>query len=378
MKKNIIFLFIPLFLIQFSVSFETDQQALLAFQNLVTSPSHFWSVIGLKILLFAHNITGDIPRNIGCLSKLEEFYIGDNPIEGTIPASLGNISTLLNLFCSSNRIVGQIPPKLGKLSSLRQLNFRDNSNLSGQIPEAIFNISSLKLISLNFNNLSGRIPATTGLHLPNLQGLHLGHNQIEGEIPLFITNASKLEILELAHNFLTGAIPTNLENFVSCNIFSYILINLPMNQESMMGFNPLNGVLPNSIGNLSYTIEKIHLADAHISGLIPTNIGNMSGLTALIFQQNNLTGSIPSDIPACAITNPEKQSKLKEVVLKIVTPVKKGKSKDVEQITFKSEICITCMIELALDCTKEMPESRITMKDVVKRLNKIKNTFLET
>ncbi|KAF3645403.1 putative LRR receptor-like serine/threonine-protein kinase FLS2-like [Capsicum annuum] len=48
-----------------------------------------------------------------------------------------------------------------------------------------------------------------------------------------------------------------------------------------------------------------------------------------------------------------------------------------EQITSKSEICIASMIELALDCTKETPESRITMKDVAKRLNKIKNTFLE-
>ncbi|PHU16746.1 hypothetical protein BC332_12441 [Capsicum chinense] len=48
-----------------------------------------------------------------------------------------------------------------------------------------------------------------------------------------------------------------------------------------------------------------------------------------------------------------------------------------EQITSKSEICIASMVELALDCTMEIPESRITMKDLVKRLNKIKNTFLE-
>ncbi|KAK4371525.1 hypothetical protein RND71_011000 [Anisodus tanguticus] len=44
-----------------------------------------------------------------------------------------------------------------------------------------------------------------------------------------------------------------------------------------------------------------------------------------------------------------------------------------EQIPPKSEICIASTIELALDCTKENPESRITMKDVVKRLSKIKN-----
>uniref|UniRef100_M1DDC5 Protein kinase domain-containing protein n=1 Tax=Solanum tuberosum TaxID=4113 RepID=M1DDC5_SOLTU len=46
-----------------------------------------------------------------------------------------------------------------------------------------------------------------------------------------------------------------------------------------------------------------------------------------------------------------------------------------EQITSKSEMCIASMIELALDCIKEMPKSRISMKDVVKRLNKINNTF---
>ncbi|KAM3338578.1 hypothetical protein P3S68_030664 [Capsicum galapagoense] len=48
-----------------------------------------------------------------------------------------------------------------------------------------------------------------------------------------------------------------------------------------------------------------------------------------------------------------------------------------EQITSKSEIYIASMVELALDCTMEITESRITVKDVVKRLNKIKNTFLE-
>ncbi|PHT47999.1 hypothetical protein CQW23_12207 [Capsicum baccatum] len=43
-----------------------------------------------------------------------------------------------------------------------------------------------------------------------------------------------------------------------------------------------------------------------------------------------------------------------------------------------SEFCIASMIELSLDCTEDTPESRITMKDVVKRLNKTKNVFLET
>lgn len=63
-----------------------------------------------------------------------------------------------------------------------------------------------------------------------------------------------------------------------------------------MGFNPSNGVLPNSIGNLSSTIENFEIGDSHINGLIPTSIRNMSGFTTLSFEENNFTRSIPSEI----------------------------------------------------------------------------------
>ncbi|XP_059310397.1 probable LRR receptor-like serine/threonine-protein kinase At3g47570 [Lycium ferocissimum] len=234
-------------------------------------PSNICQLTELNALSISfNNITGEIPKNIGCLSKLEEFYIGDNPIKGTIPTSLGNISTLINLYCGSN--------------------------------------------CFSFNNLSGRIAATTGLHLSNLRELILGANQFEGEIPRYITNASKLERLDLAGNFLTGTIPTNLGNlrelqslFLHTNQltneprehelrFFYSLANCRMLRYLQVGSNPLNGVLPNSIGNLSSTIEFFEIEDAHINGLIPTSIGNMSGLISLSFQRNNLVGSIPSDV----------------------------------------------------------------------------------
>ncbi|PHU16775.1 hypothetical protein BC332_12470 [Capsicum chinense] len=278
-------------------------------------PSNICQLTELKFLSISlNNIIGDIPRNIGCLSKLEELYIGDNPITGTIPTSLGNISALQYLYCRNNNIVGQIPPELGKLSNLRHLIIAQNYNLTGQIPEGIFNISSLETIFFDFNDLSGRIPSTIGLHLPNLEGLFLAHNQLDGEIPLFITNASKLEILELAHNFLTGTIPTNLGNlrelqylFLHTNQltneprdhelrFFNSLVDCGMLRYVQVGSNPLNGVLPNSIGNLSSSIEIIYIGDAHINGLIPTSIGNMSGLTGLDLRGNNLAGTIPSDV----------------------------------------------------------------------------------
>ncbi|KAH0682239.1 hypothetical protein KY289_019991 [Solanum tuberosum] len=276
-------------------------------------PSNICQLTQLKVLsIYFNNITGDIPRNIGCLSKIEKFYIGDNLIKGTIPTSLGNISTLHSLYCRNNRIVGGIPPELGKLSNLRQLSFAHNYNLMGEIPKAIFNMSSLEMIDFSFNNLSGRIPTTTGL--PNLKELILAVNQLEGEIPLFITNASKLEILELDRNSLTGTVPNNLGNLCELRTlllhtnqltneprvhelrFFISLADCKMLRYLQVGSNPLNGMLPNSIGNLSSTIEYFNIEDAHINGFIPTSIGNMSGLTSLDIQGNNLIGSIPSDV----------------------------------------------------------------------------------
>uniref|UniRef100_M1B3F3 Serine-threonine protein kinase, plant-type n=1 Tax=Solanum tuberosum TaxID=4113 RepID=M1B3F3_SOLTU len=261
------------------------------------------------------------------------LFISDNPIKGTIPTSLGNISSLHYFNCGNNHIVEQIPPELGKLSNLRQLILDNNHNLIGQIPEAIFNISSLEVIGFNINNLSGRIPTTTGLHL--------GGNQLEGEIPLFITNASELQIISLDDNSLTETIPNNLGNLRELQI-----LLLHTNQLTN---EPRERSIPVYLEKLSY-LQSINVSFNDLEGVIPSS-GVFANTTLQSFLGNKgLCGVHILDIPACAVTNPGKQSKLKEGVLKIVTPVvissflifllvsiwimkrqKKGKSKDVEK-----------------------------------------------
>ncbi|XP_060171488.1 receptor kinase-like protein Xa21 [Lycium barbarum] len=277
-------------------------------------PSRLCQFSKLRTLVLSYNnLTGQIPRNIGCLNRLESFYVTQNAIGGTIPLSLTNISTLQFLGCVNNHIGGAIPQELGNLPKLKMLGF-DFNNLTGEIPESIFNISSLEYIAFTDNDLSGRIPTSVGLQLPNLKGIFLADNQLEGEIPMYITNATKLIELELAYNFFTGTVPSNLGNLRQLEFlnlggnqltnepgqkelgFLNSLVDCRMLQFLIMANNPLNGALPDSVSNLSSTIEMLNIENGQINGQIPRGVGNMSSMLSLVLSDNQLTGTIPPEI----------------------------------------------------------------------------------
>ncbi|KAA8535563.1 hypothetical protein F0562_030551 [Nyssa sinensis] len=266
----------------------------------------------LRILSLSINkFHGSIPRDIGSLRKLEVLYLDDNNFEGTLPPSLGNISSLLGLGIAENHIRGQIPPGLARLSNLRLLSFRRN-NLTGIIPEQIFNISSLQEISMGFNSLDGNLP--TCFWLPNLKLLILGVNRLGGHIPSYLSNSSKLSVISLAYNLFTGPVPTSLGNLQLLRQFSIVNNHLTTENESselsfltaltrcklleVLAFenNPMDGILPNSIGNLSSSLQTFVASGCQIRGPIPREIGSLKNLNFLQLSNNNVNGSIPSSI----------------------------------------------------------------------------------
>ncbi|KAK6155491.1 hypothetical protein DH2020_009739 [Rehmannia glutinosa] len=91
--------------------------------------------------------------------NLHELQLGNNLLEGQIPCSLRKVhhfSTLLNL--SMNRLSGEIPRCLGNLDKLEILDISSN-NLSGEIPSETNNMVSLSFVNISFNHLSGQISA---------------------------------------------------------------------------------------------------------------------------------------------------------------------------------------------------------------------------
>ena len=215
--------------------------------------------------------------------RVGRLNLSGRQLSGEIPPELGNLTRLESLDLGYNRLLGEIPGELGNLTSLRHLNLGGNQ-LTG-IPAELGNLARLETLLLQAGRLSGEIPTELG-NLSSLRHLNLGSNQLTGGIPPELGNLTNLEDLWLGYNQLTGGIPPELGNLTS-------LENLSLNN------NQLTGEIPAELGNLA-NLEWLWLNNNQLTGEIPPELGNLASLQSLDLSGNQLTGCIPAglrDIP---------------------------------------------------------------------------------
>lgn len=212
---------------------------------------------------------------------------------------------------------GAIPSSLGMLSSLSWLNLGPN-NLTGLIPASLWNISSLTRFSVSSNMLSGKIHPNSFDNVPNLWELLMDNNQFHGSIPASISNASSLMILQLDRNFFDGIIPPKIGSLrglafllLNSNLlqakepkdwdFLTALTNCSQLQVVELCCSKFEGVLPDSVSNLSASLTELTLYGNRISGSITKDIGSLINLQTLLLHDNLFTGSLPSSL--CTLKN---------------------------------------------------------------------------
>lgn len=276
-------------------------------------PVNIGSLRNLKILAISENrLSGQIPQSLADFHVIENLALSQNRLSGEIPPSLGNLSSLSGLALDGNTLSGTIPSSLGFLSRLSWLNLSFN-NLSGVIPISIWNNSSLRVFSVQKNMLSGTIPPNAFSNLPHMQRIFMDSNQFHGHIPPSIANASDMSVLQLLDNLFSGGVPPEvgrLKNLtwlqLSGNLlqakepkdweFMTALTNCSQLKSLGLGLNMFEGVLPDSVSNLSTSLKVLVFEGNKISGSIPKDIGNLNSLQNLFLSKNSFTGPLPSSL----------------------------------------------------------------------------------
>ncbi|KAL1561708.1 non-specific serine/threonine protein kinase [Salvia divinorum] len=257
------------------------------------------------IFLNSNNLTGESLSGLLDCPKVRLLQLSENLLTGAMPKKVGNMSQLRFLFLNENKLTGQVPPELGNLK-LERLTMSYNG-FYGSVPPSIFNISTIVELNLAFNMLSGELPTAMGSSLANLELLYLNSNGFTGTFPSYIGNASKLSLIEIGSNSFTGVVPDfgNLrfaDNHLTGESpgqelgFVSSLQNCQYLQRLDFSLNKLNGIIPRSVGNLSASLQYFRASGCDIKGLIPPGFGNLSSLTAIELDSNELRGFIPKEI----------------------------------------------------------------------------------
>ncbi|XP_044467191.1 probable LRR receptor-like serine/threonine-protein kinase At3g47570 [Mangifera indica] len=260
----------------------------------------------------SNKITGIIPEELTHLTKLQVLNLGRNSLSGNISPSLSNLSSLTNLNLGTNSLSGRIPSDLGRLGNLKVLDLTIN-NLIGTVPSSIYNMTSLVNVALASNQLQGEIPYDIGNKLPNLLIFNYCFNYFTGRIPGSLHNLTNIQVIRMAHNLLEGTVPPGLGNLPFLQMYNIGFNRIVSSGDDGLAFitslanitrlnflaidgNLLEGVIPESIGNLSKVLSKLYMGGNRIYGKIPTSIGRLRSLTLLNLTDNSISGGIPDVI----------------------------------------------------------------------------------
>ena len=259
----------------------------------------------LEYLSLEYNeLTGEIPAELTRLRLLRRLHLNNNELTGEISPNLSQLILLQHLWLDINRLRGEIPAELGRLSQLQSLYLNDNE-LTGEIPVELSRLKRLRHLGLDDNRLTGPIPVELA-QISRLQSLFLHNNQLTGEIPVELAELTRLESLALSWNQLTGMIPVELSQLSQVSWLGLgdnrltgpipaELAQLSQLFVLRLGGNQLRGRIPFELGQLIH-LHELHLGENQLRGQIPATLGQLTGLRYLYLDHNELTGPIPPEL----------------------------------------------------------------------------------
>lgn len=234
-------------------------------------------------------LSGELPRDIGRLSKLQVLSLGENNISNTdLPKSIGNLVKLWFLDLEYVKLRSGDLTYFQNMTHLQKLHLT-NCGLNGTIPDD-FGRTHTKLIQFHLygNHLSGEL-GTCFSGLKIIKQIVLGSNRLlTGKLPRSLGGLHTLEVLDLSRNNFTGM----EENFT----FGKQLQNLYIHEN--VNFNAEGKAILQALQPSRNQLRLLIAHNAGLKGSLPIKFWNFPKVMYIDLSNNTLTGAVPSYIMA--------------------------------------------------------------------------------
>ncbi|XP_056690513.1 receptor-like kinase TMK4 [Spinacia oleracea] len=233
------------------------------------------------------NLVGSIPDIFASFPGLKDLRLSYNNLTGFLPASLAG-SGIQNVWINNQKQgLSGVLDVFGKMPSLSQLWVQQNSFI-GPIPD-LSKCTSLFDLQLRDNHLTGVVPPSLS-NLPNLVNISMQNNQLQGPMPVF--KGGVQVTLGFTNSFCKDTpgpcdpqVTSLLDIVGSLGYPSELVVSWKGNDACKNWAH----VSCDSNGN----VVMVNFAKQNWSGTISPSFANLTSLTSILLNDNNLVGSIP-------------------------------------------------------------------------------------
>mmetsp|Transcript_4680 Transcript_4680/g.8302 ORF Transcript_4680/g.8302 Transcript_4680/m.8302 type:complete len:1578 (-) Transcript_4680:1925-6658(-) len=273
-------------------------------RELIELPPEISRFTNLRYLSLRGLVKGQVPQQLGSLSKLRAINFLEGKISGSIPNSIGKLKYLQEFSLEGETFSMPIPDSFFSLHELGEVvlkfskptgmpldprwgdtnvhSLRLELGLTGPLPVELGKSEALSHLELQNNNLAGPFPSVVA-NISGLEFLNIENNQFTGTVP---ANLSKdlphLHTLVLNSNRFTGSLSPWLDGFEGSEL-----------RELWVSFNEFRGEIPAVLGRIP-KLEYIYMDDNQLTGDMPTYFDKMPLLKKVYLDNNKFTpGRIP-------------------------------------------------------------------------------------